>query len=139
MESNRTIVQIASEDPRFSILVEAVVKADLATTLGMNREYTVFAPTNDAFEMLFNQIGVAGISELSKEQLTLILLYHVVEGKVMSSDVRTGEVATMNRNASLDIKVYNTGIEINKKTKVIIPDIKASNGVIHVIDRVLLP
>jgi transforming growth factor-beta-induced protein len=134
-----TIVEIASSDERFTILVDAVVKADLATALSADGPYTVFAPTNDAFEALFAALGVNGIDDLTKDQLTPILLYHVVGGKVMAADVSTGTVATLNENASLDVKVSKKGVKINKNTNVIITDIEGSNGVIHVIDAVLVP
>jgi transforming growth factor-beta-induced protein len=133
------IVEVASSDERFSILVSAVVKADLVGALKGKGPFTVFAPTNDAFEALFKDLGVGGIDDLSKEQLTPILLYHVVSGKIMAADVESGKVPTLNKDADLKIKVYNTGVKINKDTNVIITDVKASNGVIHAIDKVLLP
>ena len=134
-----TIVEIASSDERFSILVDAVVKADLAGALSANGPYTVFAPTNDAFNDLFKALGVSGIDDLSKEQLTPILLYHVVSGKVMASDVATGMVPTLNEDAKLDVKVSKKGVKIDKNANVIITDIEGTNGVIHVIDAVLVP
>jgi transforming growth factor-beta-induced protein len=134
-----SIVEIASSDARFSILVEAVAKADLVGALSANGPYTVFAPTNDAFEDLFEALGVSGINDLSKEQLTPILLYHVVDGKVMAADVTTGMVPTLNSDAKMDVKVSKKGVRIDKKSNVIITDVEASNGVIHVIDTVLIP
>lgn len=137
--SQLTIVEIASGDQRFSILVEAVVKADLAGALSADGPYTVFAPTNDAFEQLFAALGVSGVNELTKDQLTPILLNHVVSGKVMAADVKTGEVPTLNENSKLDFKVTKKGVSIDKNSTVIITDIVASNGVIHAVDAVLVP
>lgn len=137
--SNMTIVEIAVADERFSILVEAVVKADLVDALNAPGPYTVFAPTNDAFNDLFASLGVSGISDLTADQLTPILLYHVVSGKVMASDVATGMVPTLNKDAKLDVKVSKKGVSIDKDTNVIITDVDASNGVIHAIDMVLIP
>jgi transforming growth factor-beta-induced protein len=134
-----TIVEIASADERFSILVEAVVKADLAVALSAEGPYTVFAPTNDAFNQLFTALGVNGVNDLTSEQLTPILLYHVVGAKVMAADVKTGKVQTLNENASMDIKASKSGVKIDKNSNVIITDIEASNGVIHVVDAVLVP
>jgi len=134
-----TIVEVASSDKQFSILVDAVVKAGLVDALNADGPYTVFAPTNDAFTALFKQLGVSGIDDLSKEQLTPILLYHVVNAKVMASDVKSGDVATLNDKASLNVSVDGSGVMINKTSKVIKTDIVAKNGVIHVIDNVLLP
>jgi transforming growth factor-beta-induced protein len=137
--SSMTIVEIASADERFSILVEAVVKADLAGALSAEGPYTVFAPTNDAFMDLFSALGIKGIEDLSKDQLTPILLYHVVDGKVMAKDVSTGTVPTLNADASLDIKASKKGVKINNSSNVIITDVEGTNGVIHVIDAVLIP
>lgn len=137
--STMSIVEIASADERFSILVEAVVKADLVGALSADGPYTVFAPTNDAFMDLFSALGVKGIDDLTKDQLTPILLYHVVDGKVMASDVKSGQVPTLNETASLDVKASKKGVTIDKNSDVIITDIVASNGVIHVVDAVLVP
>ena len=134
-----TIVEIASNDARFSILVDAVVKAELVEALSADGPYTVFAPTNDAFEALFESLGVNGVDDLTKDQLTPILLYHVVSGKIMAADVTSGTVATLNSDASMDIKVSKKGVKIDKKSTVVITDVEASNGVIHVIDAVLIP
>ena len=76
--TNSTIVEIAVANEDFSILVEALVKADLVEALNASGPYTVFAPTNDAFNALFASLGVNGVDELTKEQLQPILLYHVV-------------------------------------------------------------
>lgn len=135
----QTIVEIASGDERFSILVEAVVKAELVDALNASGPYTVFAPTNDAFESLFATLGVSGISDLTKDQLTPILLYHVVSGEVLAADVKTGKVPTLNDKSDLNVKVSKKGVSIDGSSKVIITDIMASNGVIHVVDAVLVP
>jgi len=133
------VVEIAVADARFSILVEAVSKAGLVDALSAEGPYTVFAPTNDAFEMLFKDLGVNGVEDLTAEQLTPILLYHVVSGKVMAADVKTGKVSTLNENASISIEASSKGVTIDKASNVIITDVEGTNGVIHVIDRVLIP
>lgn len=137
--ANKTIVEIATAEEDFSILTEALVKADLVDALNQPGELTVFAPTNDAFNKLFSKLGVDGVSDLSKKQLTPILLNHVVKGKVMASDVKTGEVSTLNEKSSININKSTDGVKINKSSNVIKTDIQASNGVIHVIDGVLVP
>lgn len=137
--ADKTIVQIATSNNDFSILVDALAKAELVNALNNKGAFTVFAPTNDAFKSLFKTLGVNGINDLTKEQLTPILLYHVVDGKVMASDVKTGMVPTLNDKASLDIKKSMKGVKINKSSNVVSTDIAASNGVIHVIDAVLVP
>jgi uncharacterized surface protein with fasciclin (FAS1) repeats len=134
--TNSTVVEIAVNNPDFSILVEAVSKAGLAGTLGSEGPFTVFAPTNDAFTSLFAQLGISGVKDLTAEQLTPILTYHVVSGKVMSTGLTNTSVATLNGQ---DIKIdLSSGVKINE-SKVIAADIEGSNGVIHVIDQVLLP
>jgi len=137
--ANSTIVEIAVANEDFSILVEAVVKAELVDALNADGPYTVFAPTNDAFNDLFTALGVNGIDDLTKDQLQPILLYHVVSGEVMAKDVSTGTVPTLNENADLDVKVKNGKVKINKTSQVVATEKKRKNGVIHVIDQVLVP
>lgn len=132
-----TVVDIAVSNPDFSILVEAVTKADLAGALSSDGPFTVFAPTNAAFENLFSQLGVSGIADLTKDQLVPILTYHVVSGKVMSTDLSNTSVGTLNKGNSIMIDITD-GVKIND-SKVVSADISGSNGVIHVIDKVLLP
>lgn len=76
---------------------------------------------------------------MTKDQLTPILLNHVVSGKVMAADVKTGDVPTLNENSDLDIVVSKKGVVINKTSTVIMADVEASNGVIHVVNAVILP
>lgn len=131
-----TVVEIAVSNPDFSILVEAVTKADLAGALSADGPFTVFAPTNDAFNTLFSQLGVSGIKDLTAEQLTPILTYHVVSGKVMSTDLSNTSVATLNgKKIKIDL---SKGVRIND-SNVVSADISGKNGVIHVIDKVLIP
>jgi transforming growth factor-beta-induced protein len=131
-----TVVDIAASNPDFSILVEAVAKAGLVGALSGDGPFTVFAPTNEAFNALFKQLGVSGVKDLTAEQLTPILTYHVVSGKVMSSDLTNTSVATLN-GQKIKIDISN-GVKIND-SKVTTADISGSNGVIHVIDKVLMP
>lgn len=131
-----TVVGIAVNNAQFSTLVQAVVKADLAGTLSGTGPFTVFAPTNAAFSALFADLGVTGVTDLTKEQLTPILLYHVVSGNVLSSQLSSGSVTTL--NGSLDVSV-GMDITLNGSTKVIVGNVQGTNGVIHAIDKVLLP
>ena len=134
--SSSTVVEIAVSNPDFSILVEAVTKADLAGALSADGPFTVFAPTNDAFKALFADLGVKGVEDLTAEQLTPILTYHVVSGNVMSSDLSNTSVETLNgKKLKVDL---SDGVKIND-SNVIAADIKGKNGVIHVIDKVLIP
>lgn len=138
-KAKKSIVEIAVSNDDFSILVEALSKAELVDALNSEGPFTVFAPTNEAFESLFKEIGVSGVSDLTKDQLTPILLYHVVNGEVMAASVSTGDVPTLNDDASLAVKKSSKGVVINKKSKVVATDIEATNGVIHVVDAVLMP
>ncbi len=134
--SSSSVVEIAVSNPDFSILVEAVAKADLVGALSADGPFTVFAPTNDAFTSLFKDLGVSGVSDLTAEQLAPILTYHVVSGRVMSSDLSNTSVETLNgKTINVDL---SDGVKIND-SKVIAADISGKNGVIHVIDKVLLP
>lgn len=141
---DKSIVQIASSDDNFSILVEALAKADLVSALEGDGPYTVFAPSNSAFEMLFETLGVNGIEDLSADALTPILLYHVVSAKAMSADITTGYYETLS-NATPDNKgivlyaMIGNEVMINNSAIVTTADIEATNGVIHVIDKVILP
>ncbi|SMO74281.1 transforming growth factor-beta-induced protein [Saccharicrinis carchari] len=134
---NYTIVDIAVRNPDFSILVEALAKVELVSTLQGEGPFTVFAPTNTAFEALFAALeGVSGIADLSKEALTPILLSHVVAGNVMSTDLSSGSVPTLNDGKSIRVDVGD-GVKIDYGITVTAADISASNGVVHVIDKVI--
>ncbi len=137
VEEAGTVVDIAISNPDFSILVEAVSKAGLVEALSAEGPFTVFAPTNDAFSSLFTKLGVKGVSDLTVEQLMPILTYHVVSGKVKSTDLSNGMVSTLNESNKLKVDLSN-GVKINS-SNVIAADIHGKNGVIHVIDAVLLP
>jgi len=131
-----TIVDVASSNPDFSTLVAAVKAADLAETLGGEGPFTVFAPTNEAFEKLPDGLLDKLLKPANKETLAKILTYHVVPGKVMAADVKPGKVATV-EGSKITIKA-DGGVTVDKAT-VTATDVAASNGVIHVIDSVLVP
>ncbi len=131
-----SVVDIALDNSNFSILVQAVVKANLVETLSTAGPFTIFAPTNAAFETLFGELGVTGVADLTAEQLTPILLYHVVSGNVRSSDLSDGSVETL--NGPIEISLMPSP-SINGTTMIVATDVQATNGVVHVIDKVLLP
>ena len=138
----QSIVDIASSDERFSTLVAAVQAAGLADTLKGEGPFTVFAPTNDAFAALPAGTVDNLLLPENKQQLTDILLYHVVPGKVMASDVAAlnGKMAdTALEGKQIAIKTDMGNVYLNDNVKVVTTDIEAGNGVIHVIDAVLLP
>ena len=131
-----TIVDIAVADGRFETLVAAVVAADLAETLSGEGPYTVFAPTDDAFAKLPEGTVEALLADIPA--LTDILLYHVVEGEVLAADVVELQFAETLLEKDIEIRVKDGMVYLND-AQVIITDIMADNGVIHVIDTVLLP
>lgn len=133
------VVNHAINNPDFSILVEAVVKAGLVDALSAEGPFTVFAPTNQAFTNLFNTLGVSGIADLTAEQLTPILLYHVVSGNVVASQVSSGNVPTLKEGSDISIVASGMGVKLNEVANVIATDVQGSNGVIHAIDAVILP
>ncbi|TRX65701.1 fasciclin domain-containing protein [Carboxylicivirga sp. M1479] len=133
-----TVVDIAIDNSSFSILVEAVVKADLAGVLSGEGAFTVFAPTNDAFEALFEALNISGIDALTKEDLIPILLAHVVDGNVASTSLSNGDVPTLNTDKKLMVNIDN-GVTIDGSINVVLADIQGKNGIVHVIDKVIVP
>jgi transforming growth factor-beta-induced protein len=139
MEEKNTIVDIAVADGRFTTLVAALTAADLVETLSGDGPFTVFAPTDDAFAALPAGTLDSLLLPENKQALTDILLYHVVSGKVMAADVVTLASAPTALGKDVTITVKDGKVFLNDTVQVIITDIEASNGVIHVIDAVLLP
>ncbi len=136
METN-TIVDIAVGNPDFSTLVTAVTEAELAETLSGAGPCTVFAPVNAAFAKLPN--GTVESLLKDKDQLTSVSTYHVVAGKVMAADAMKLTEAMTVQGQKIKISTNSSGEVMINDAKVISADIVASNGVIHVIDTVLLP
>ena len=132
-----TIVDIAAGNPDFSTLVAAVKAAGLVETLSGDGPFTVFAPTNEAFAKLPEgkvDSLLADIPTLKK-----ILTYHVVAGKVMAADVVGLNNATTVQGDDVKIAVVDGKVKLNDAAMVTATDLEASNGVIHVIDTVLIP
>lgn len=136
MDKSNTIVDIAVSDPRFSTLVNAVKEAGLVETLSGKGPFTVFAPTNEAF----SKIPEATLNDIlaDKEQLTAILTYHVLEGEVFAEDVVGITSAKTVQGGEVNVEVTGNSVMIDN-AKVTQTDIEAENGVIHVIDTVLIP
>ncbi len=131
------IVAVASNTSNLKTLVAAVKAADLVETLQGPGPFTVFAPTDAAFAKIPKATLEDLMNPKNKEKLAEILTYHVVPGKIVAADVKTAEVKTVNGDA-LDIKV-DDGVVTVDKAKVVNTDIPASNGVIHLIDTVVMP
>ena len=131
-----TVVEIAAGNKDFSTLVAAVKAAGLAETLSGTGPFTVFAPTNEAFAKLPKGTVEDLLKPENKEKLVAILTYHVVSGKVMAADVKAGKVKTV-QGGELEIATEG-GVTVNG-AKVVKTDIVGTNGVIHVLDSVVLP
>jgi uncharacterized surface protein with fasciclin (FAS1) repeats len=134
--TNKTIVEVAAGDPQFSTLVSLINSAGLASTLSSG-SYTVFAPTNAAFA----KVPKATLDALAqdKAKLKAVLLYHVVRGRVPASKVVKLTSAKTLNGASVRIAVRRDKVYLNGSTRVTKTNVRASNGFIHVINRVLLP
>ncbi|MGJ3245301.1 MAG: fasciclin domain-containing protein [Elainellaceae cyanobacterium] len=135
-DQTATIAALASSSEAFETLTAALEAADLVDILDGDENYTVFAPTDEAFAALPDGTLEALLQPENRDQLVQILTYHVVPGRVLSTDLSAGAVASAEGSA-LNVAIDNSGISIND-ANVIQPDVEASNGVIHVIDRVLL-
>ena len=133
------IVDTAVADGRFTTLAAALQAASLVETLKGEGPFTVFAPTDEAFAKLPAGTVENLLKPENLEQLKSILLYHVVAGKVMATDVVSLTSADAVSGAQISIKVQDGKVYLNDTIQVIITDIETSNGVIHVIDAVLLP
>jgi len=131
------IVAVASGAGSFKTLVAAVQAAGLVETLQGKGPFTVFAPTDDAFAKLPPGTVENLLKPENKQKLVAILTYHVLSGKVLAADVKTMEAKTV-QGQSVKLVVSDTGVTVDK-AKVIKTDVMANNGVIHVIDAVILP
>ena len=137
----QNIVQLAQDNTNLKTLVSLMKQADLGALLSSSGPYTLFAPTDAAFTELFKTVNPAS---LTKAQLTNILLYHVVPGRLFSTNLANGEVQTLNMTDNLTIAVAGGAVTVAGKTsgaasKVTKANTLGTNGVIHEIDKVLLP
>ncbi|MEZ4932356.1 MAG: fasciclin domain-containing protein [Saprospiraceae bacterium] len=137
----QSIVEIATSDAQFSILVSALDRVGLVSVLEGDGPFTVFAPTDAAF-----QASGIDLNALSDAELTEVLLYHVLGAEVKSTDIATGQTyattaaTTGPNNSQLSILIEkSTGVKINNSANVTTADVDATNGVIHIVDQVILP
>ncbi|MBC6439096.1 MAG: fasciclin domain-containing protein [Rhodospirillales bacterium] len=138
MHGSKDIVDTAVSDGNFMTLIAAVEAAGLVETLQGDGPFTVFAPTDEAFARLPEGTVEDLLKPENREMLVAVLTYHVVPGKVMSGDIAGKQInAATVQGEDLSIDATD-GVEVNE-AKVIVADIKTSNGVIHVIDTVLIP
>ena len=138
MAQEKDIVGLAVANDDLSTLVAAVKAAGLVETLQSDGPFTVFAPTNAAFEALPDGTLESLLKPENKAKLVSILTYHVVGAKVMSGDLSNGQKAKTVEGETIKVTLNGSGVMIND-AKVVAADVSASNGVVHVIDKVILP
>jgi len=133
-----SIVDVASANGSFDTLVAAVQAAGLEETLSAEGPYTVFAPTDEAFAELPEGTIEKLVKPENQEALGQILAYHVVAGAVPSAEIEPGAIGTV-EGSDMEVSVDAAGVVVNGEANVLQPDVVADNGVIHVVDTVLLP
>ena len=142
-ESQSTIVELAQATDSLSTLVAAVIQAELVDTLSSEGPFTVFAPTDAAFGDLLEALDVTAEELLAREDLGAILTYHVVSGEVLAADLSDGQVVTTVQGGELTVSVSDAGVVLTDANggtaTVTAADVDASNGVVHLIDAVVLP
>lgn len=135
---DKNVVALVQNNNNLSTLETALVKfPDLVTSLSGNSKITVFAPTNDAFENLLDAIGQSSLNDIPDDVLRDILEYHVVAGTVRSNQLSNGDVTTAG-GEKISVNTAN-GVTLNGTASVTTADVEASNGVVHLIDEVLIP
>jgi transforming growth factor-beta-induced protein len=132
-----TVVDIALSSPDFSMLVSLLQKADLVGALQSEGPFTVFAPTNDAFNKLLAALNISASDLMNQPDLAKVLLYHVVSGNVLSTDLSNGLSASTLNGESVSFNLTD-GVKV-QNASVVLADLVAKNGVVHVIDSVLVP
>lgn len=137
-QEETNILELTAETESLSTLATAVEAADLEATLQSEGPYTVFAPTNEAFENLPEGVFNELLKPENKEQLVAVLTYHVIPGEVMSDDVTKTMKAKTIQGSSASVKSNGESVMI-ENAEVVKADMDASNGVVHVINEVILP
>lgn len=134
---DKTLLALAESSPKFTTLIAALKAAGLTETLQGKDQLTVFAPTDEAFAKLPQDAVRDLLKPENKEILLKLLTYHVVSGRVLSTDLSSGEVKSLEGGA-ISVSVSSNGVMVND-ANVVEADIKGINGVIHAIDQVILP
>ena len=136
--AQQDIVALASATPDLSTLVSAVQTAELVETLQGEGPFTVFAPTNDAFAAVGQEKLAELLAPEGKDQLTDILTYHVVPGELVAGDLKDGQELETVQGGKLEVSVEGETVRVGDAT-VAMADVEAGNGVVHVIDSVMMP
>ena len=135
MDTEKNIAQLVMDTDNLSSLEQALIKTNLVSTFEGSTEYTVFAPTNEAFEDFLNGAGVT-LETVPTDQLAIVLRRHVIAGEVKSSALTNGQMVNTIGSDSLTINISGSTVMINNAT-VTQADVDASNGVVHIIDEVI--
>lgn len=144
-EPLKNIVQLAQGNPNLTILVQAVVAAGLDDDLSGTGPFTVFAPTDAAFAALLDELDVTALGDIDSDLLLAVLKYHVVSGKVLAGSLTDGQTVTpilggVGNTFEIDLTGGAKIVDANDRVaNITATDIAASNGVVHVIDKVILP
>jgi len=140
-DNAQSVVELAQSNANLSILVDALVRADLVTTLEGNGPFTVLAPTNAAFTTLLSSLGASSLNDVPVDVLRNILLNHVISGDVRSGALTTGYVSTLAKGPNdSPISLYvdvSSGVKFNGGATVTTADVVGANGVVHIIDQVI--
>jgi uncharacterized surface protein with fasciclin (FAS1) repeats len=136
--ASKNIVELAESVPELSLLVKLVVAANLTQTLSGTGPFTVFAPTDEAFEKLGRETLEKLLKPENKAELVKILTYHVASGSVKSTDLKNGENIATVEGDDVEVHVIADRIYINR-SRVVQADNEASNGIVHIVDEVLIP
>jgi uncharacterized surface protein with fasciclin (FAS1) repeats len=134
---SKNIVETAASNPKFSTLVSLVERAELVDALSGTQKLTVFAPTNAAFKKVPKKTLDALLAD--NDLLRKVLLYHVLKGKVPAAKVVKRDSAKTLAGSKIRFSVRGKNVFVNKNAKVVATDIRASNGIVHAINRVLIP
>jgi transforming growth factor-beta-induced protein len=131
-----TVLDILNMDGGFKHFVEAMNKAEMDSIMIAKGPYTIFAPTDEAFEELFTDRGMSGIDDMTKEQLVPILQFHIARGNLESADLNYSTISTLNGDVVVDL---SSSYVINSSANVTEIDLQGKNGVVHSINKVLIP
>lgn len=137
MVKKGSLTSMIADSTTFSTLTKALVAAELDATIGVDGEFTIFAPTDEAFGKLSAETLTKLMLPENKEKLRSLLLYHVVAGKVLAADLKDGDVKSLN-GEKFKVDVSDDKVEINGN-KVFSADVRANNGVMHTIGTVMVP
>jgi uncharacterized surface protein with fasciclin (FAS1) repeats len=138
IQEDRNIMQILMVNTNFSTFQEMIMRTDLGDELSSDGPFTVFAPTNEAVDNFLFEQGLTRQQLMESSELRDVVLYHVMAGRLLTSQIPVGDMETLSPNQNLSFSIADNSIVINGNTNILTPDVAARNGVIHGINRVLV-